>query len=487
MPTRFPTDEDIDKQFDIYDTSFPDYYRISQHRIIASMSRWDIDKFDDHFRYCFRPWKDVNVGEIANLGTEWIFTKYGYDVNKHGEFDRDIERWGYRQSKGGIERIGKKYQWIVLHELLAIVSDNHDFYDNKDIWTDKASPSTYAGPWMPMVRDIDPTILTRPNSHTAEADEWWVTTEYTSWDMNNDEWIVATDNILQPECFLSVRDKEGNDWLALERHLAWYEEAPIGEDKYSASSKHIWYQLRAYFVHDKDYKRIIQWAKEQNFMGLWMPDSTDRYEMFSREYHWSPALETFNNEYYSGNDWSKIYKKLEPSAKKNIKLKHPIPLKQILQSSANKKAITHNIKYETNWKANDNFSSRYVGDVLIPVIEYLWEGEVSDEMKTRHYIPTQTLFESLNLSYAEKEGKWENEQREIVCFDPASEYDTSPCLFIRKSELMNFLESQNLQIFWTVLGEKQILGDEPLYRRRTFSGVAELVNENLTSTIAFYT
>lgn len=494
MPTRFPTDEDIDKQFDIYDTSFPDYYRISQHRIIASMSRWDIDKFDDHFRYCFRPWKDVNVGEIANLGTEWIFTKYGYDVNKHGEFDRDIERWGYRQSKGGIERIGKKYQWIVLHELLAIVSDNHDFYDDNDIWDDKASPSTYAGPWMPMVRDIDPTILTRPNSHTAEADEWWVTTEYTSWDMNNDKWIVATDNILQPECFLSVRDKEANEWLALERHLAWYEESPIGEDRDSSSRKHIWYQLRAYFVPMKDYDRIVEWAKQQNFMGLWMPDSTDRYEMFSREYHWSPAFETFNNEYYGGNEWNGIYenerRRLFAETKDGKNTSNSTLEEEFIRTSiddATEETIIHNIEIDDNWKHKQSPPPQFIGDALIPVIQYHWEGESSEEMRTRHYIPTKTLFDGLNLRYAEKDGKWENEHGKIVCFDPSCEYDTSPCLFILKSELMKFLQDQNLKIFWTILGEKQILKDDPPNSRLCiFSGTAEMIGENVVSSISLY-
>ena len=46
---------------------------------------------------------------------------WGYDVEKHGEYDRNIERSRFRSDSR--ERIGKKYQWIALYELAAQVAD----------------------------------------------------------------------------------------------------------------------------------------------------------------------------------------------------------------------------------------------------------------------------------------------------------------------------------------------------------------------------
>lgn len=54
-------------------------------------------------------------------------------------------------------RVGKKYQWIVFHKLLALVADNHRLKD-EDWWAEK-NTCLYSGAWQLNVRDIDPTLL----------------------------------------------------------------------------------------------------------------------------------------------------------------------------------------------------------------------------------------------------------------------------------------------------------------------------------------
>ena len=49
------------------------------------------------------------------------------DVEKHGKYDRDTSSYNRRAST--IERIGKKYQWIALYEMVARVSDNFKKYE----------------------------------------------------------------------------------------------------------------------------------------------------------------------------------------------------------------------------------------------------------------------------------------------------------------------------------------------------------------------
>lgn len=89
-----------------------------------------IGGYGDFGRYTFesalRSW-DVNTNELSNLAIEWIFEKYGYDVEKHGEYDRNTNSYDRRAST--IERIGKKYQWIALYEMVARVSDNFKKYE----------------------------------------------------------------------------------------------------------------------------------------------------------------------------------------------------------------------------------------------------------------------------------------------------------------------------------------------------------------------
>lgn len=69
---------------------------------------------------------------------------------------------GYDRSETKkVERIGKKYQWIAMHNILARVSDQCD------IDTDYSETSTFEGPWEPFVRDFDPTL----NFKLTKSDE----------------------------------------------------------------------------------------------------------------------------------------------------------------------------------------------------------------------------------------------------------------------------------------------------------------------------
>ena len=61
---------------------------------------------------------------------------FGYDDKKHLKFDQEIKtRYWRRDEDSKIERIGKKYQWLALYEILARVMDNFpafvDRYNDK--------------------------------------------------------------------------------------------------------------------------------------------------------------------------------------------------------------------------------------------------------------------------------------------------------------------------------------------------------------------
>ncbi len=83
----------------------------------------------------------------------WIVNRVfelGYDYKKHGTYDWSTENYNYR-SENIVERIGEKYQWIALFEILASIADNYKIYDD---WSEKQT--FYKGPWQLYARDIDP-------------------------------------------------------------------------------------------------------------------------------------------------------------------------------------------------------------------------------------------------------------------------------------------------------------------------------------------
>jgi hypothetical protein len=110
LPTSFPSNEEIEKhEYDYMAKDFKDYYW-SLNSIISSMkTNVRGQMYGDFGRYTFESafdnWR-VNAQLLSNLAVKWILEKYGYDVEKHGKFDRNIRYDGRHSHK--TERIGKK-------------------------------------------------------------------------------------------------------------------------------------------------------------------------------------------------------------------------------------------------------------------------------------------------------------------------------------------------------------------------------------------
>ncbi|WP_416437768.1 hypothetical protein [Phnomibacter sp. MR] len=239
---------------------------------------------------------------------------------------------------------------------------------------------------------------------------------YSEWDISNKDWIHKTDDLPSPIDLINVIDPDGKEWLVLEIQTSWTEPADIGEDKWENPHKDLWYQIRAYLTKVNDYKTIIEWAKGKNFMDSRMPEPSRRYEMFSREFYWSPASKTFRREYYNGTVWNEIF---------------------------------------------DQKTRKYVGEVASTSLDYSWgeEFDASKKSNISFFIPSEILFNLLDVQYTRKEGLFMNSNKEIICFDPCTENPTYSCLLVSKTELLEKLEANDLNIFWTLLGEKMIIGE----------------------------
>lgn len=418
LPTDLPSNEDIDKKYKLNCSSsdFNDYYW-SQNSILNSMVTEygrGICSYGDFGRYIFQralyDW-DVDVNLLSNLAVKWIFEKYGYDKEKHGEFDRyniGINRFN--------ERIGKKYQWLALHEMIARVSDNIPMKGEKK----------YQGSWDPYIRDIDPTLLIKGNGDIKE--ELNFVENCLKWSMSNEEWLKSKKDL--PNCLeiLEVMDVDKEKWLLLEGYLSWEELLGLGEEKYKCVQKEVWYLLKSYIVKDANYKEIKKWLENQNFMGRWMPESSIRYEMFSREYYWSNSYKYLNRENGDINE-------------------------EILKSK----------------KIEDN--------LIITTDNYLWENEqdMSKEKIINFLKPNSNIVEGMKLYFSKKEGEFIDKKGRRVCFDPTANNGETPKLFIRKDLFVEYLKKNKLRIIWTLLGEKRVLTDDLRYnlnlRPLTINGV----------------
>ncbi|KQX00869.1 AVAST type 2 anti-phage system protein Avs2 [Flavobacterium sp. Root420] len=432
FPETVLSNEELDKLYKI-DYDDPNFKKIywSQDAILSSMTTEygrGTGGYGDFGRYTFqsalRTW-DVNPNDLSNIAVEWIFNKYGYDVEKHGEYDNNLEYIGRKAAT--IERIGKKYQWLALYELAARVSDNFRKFER---WANDEKEELYQGPWNPYVRDIDPTILIKATT-TYQEDEkkeyWWTYKDTFNWDCSFEDWVKKTDNLPVIENLISLNDTDGNEWLVLEGHPEWAEEKKIGEEKWDKQHKRMWCQIRAYILEEKDFDTFTSWSANQEFMGRWMPENREKYEVFNREYYWSQAYKDICYENYVNDKWD----------------------------------------------VHDRKTGKLVSSVFIPVETYMWEEEFdkSKEETITFMKPGLGIFTGMKLQYSNKEGEFLNSNDDLICFDTSANNNSTANFLIRKEPFLKYLEENNLKIAWTILGEKEVIGGSTF--RKKYLGMLE--------------
>ncbi len=356
------------------------------------------DQFD-YLQDVVIPYFDKVKGktELDTWGARcWIVKRVfelGYDRLIHGKYDSHALRFNDRL-ENKVERIGKKYQWIAYHELMARITDNYCMIDkwNKDI------SICYKGPWQLYLRNIDPIYIKKTEDKKGEIstmEEWWGDDGYYSWNVPDDEWVNSLEDLVPITNVLEKRDENGQEWIRLSHDVSWNEPKRIGEDRYVG--KQINYLIQAFIVKKSDKQKIVKYLSGLNFWGRWLPENGDNDLLFSREKYWSPAY-------------------VDVSAENEM------------------------------WPTIRNT------DFHVMIADEVSKGSIENDKSgsnQRYRIPCKLLFEGLALHYASTDGELKNEKGEIIVIN----MDENGCL-IKKKELLDFLRKKHLDIIWTVLGEK---------------------------------
>lgn len=333
-----------------------------------------------------------NVDSLSNLAVEWIFERYGYKSELHGYYDRLMDMGPYTRAARRIERIGKKYQWIALHEMTARVSDHFSYRNG---WGDDAIVGQYQGPWQNYLRDIDPAYITPYKE--KEGCGWWTESDYTNWDMPDENWTNSLDD-LNPITTIKKQDENGDNWIK----LAFCEIVQEPKMQFSESivgrKKQIQYLIQAYIIKKEDKEKIINFLKDKSFWGRWMPEKyEDTSSLINREKFWSPAYMELCDD---TDEW------------------------QIIDG--------------TNYKVI----------VACEPAKGLIEGDQSGTNNT-YMIPCRLIFNEMELRYSDIDGELVNSQDKRI-----SIHNDSETCMIREDDLLDFLQDNEFDIFWTVLIEK---------------------------------
>lgn len=365
--------------------------------------------YGDFGRYVFQShlygWH-LDPQKLSNLAVKWIMERYGYKEELFGKYDDMVGTGRMRNTSLG-ERVGKKYQWIALHEMMARLSDNYPLHDS---WYDDRVVS-YNGTWEPCIRDFDPTMLVQKRiTHWFEPESkyWWNNQKYEEWNCEMAEWASNDINLPDPASVIETVDEKGTHWLALQAMPDWVEP----HEKDAKVYRCLWYQIRSFIIDEDKCDKFLRWASKQNFTGRWMPEQSDRYEMFSREFYWSPAYK-----YYEAEG---------------------ITVREIYDKKNNKK----------------------IADVELPCINFLWESEYDySKQDTLSYLkPSKQLFEGMGMRYSDTDGELLDADGNLLCFDACANHNSHEYLLVRKDAFIRYLQSNHKKIVWALIGEKNLRG-----------------------------
>lgn len=435
-------------------------------KIKSSMSFEGHGMYGDFGRYVFQSalkYFDVDEDEMYKQAMSFIINDLGYT----NELDKGNNHWGYDRSETKkVERIGKKYQWIAMHNILARVSDQCD------IDTDYSETPKFEGPWEPFVRDFDPTLnfkLTKSDEIPIfdEISELKKATrdEHLKVDVSNidsvSEWLDS-DGIFFAEMpkVLILSDSNGTQWIRLSNYIC------SGREQLKAERLLTWSWLYAYFVTEEQFEQFQVAATDRvdfsSSKGIGLDPQS--YSVFNREYPWSPSCDLLNK---------------SSSVESGVVLNMPEE-KEVEQEVLNVEFLEQYLK-SLDADSNQVFSDqelnqhlfkkeivrkpvlKQIGEIIHASMNLVWESEydASKDNTLSMNVPCPMLIEQLHLHQADIDGLYYDSNEKIAAFDLNISQKESGVV-LRKDLLDAFLKKNNLNLIWFVRASKELHSGEDL-------------------------
>ncbi len=400
------------------------------------------------------------IMDLHNIAIQRIFD-LGYSPDLHGLYDDQCTTHYYSRNPHRIERIGKKYQWIAFHELLAQVADNYKIKTNNS----KTNCSNYSGPWEFYIRDIDPTNLNLIYNSQINS-----TPKYHNWTGDCNYWLNNPQDLPDVKHLLQDTSKE---WVVLGGYYNWEEPCKIGKERYSIPTKSLFYIVYSYFVKHSQHRNIVDWLLSKNVKERWLPEKGDAYQLFNREYFTSPAYDFLhNNTYYNNLDKVDLIDKQESEEYEEISLTitrddlhHFIDLINHENAPLNASISKDLNILKTNTVKRKKIIENKIGEVYFSESStYRWEKDRDFSENTQNIIrkPCFDLYNFYKLEHNQYDNCLYTPNGDLACFDKNS------ILYFKKDLLLNYLKKKKLCFLWTVWGEKNIIGRYKLKKNEPY-------------------
>lgn len=353
-----------------------------------------------------------NLHPFANWIIKRVF-ELGWTKEKFGSFDRNVQRqWGFR-STDKPERIGKKYQWIAFAELQASISDNFEF--NRDFG--ERSFQQYKGPWQMYDRDIDPSLIMSKTNRIRhiepESSCWWFPFPYDAWETHSDlDWLKKTTDLPNFESIIEVVNPKDNvKWLVLQSRYNLQQPISAEKEPYDTPRRDIFFHVDSCIIEKSNTKKWYDWGVKQTYSDSRFPDHDYGTNTFLGEFYWAPSVQSI-------------------------------------------------ISYgDPFWTKQDNSLGKLPSKAYVPSYRYAQDSEYDCSMTEgiQILLPNKLLVDKMNLKN-NLDGTFIDVNNNVVAFDPSVFEEGPSVLLIKKDEFINFLEQNDYNIVWQVIGQKIILG-----------------------------
>ena len=408
--------------------------------------------YGDFGRYTFQSalddFENADILNLYHFAMQYIRDVLKYDDELFTQHDCSSMVRFDRGYGGTIERIGKKYQWITFHHILARISDNH----NVKRWNGDVRP--FSGLWDFFVRDFDPTV--NIHSHYSEKPQiQWYLNDISNEFISIDATVTEVDTWRKNDCqFFSNHsqkllscDNQGNQWLSLYNYdeiLFKKSELRRWVDPNNKGEQEIWSISQAYFVKKSDWEKLKPKLTSLNFCGRWFPEACE-FNGYIGEYPWCAM--------YNGEDadfWKECFLKTGKTHMETFK--YP--------SFKNSSTTDNGIIIEFDSEITREIEEEELVCKIMPAFASLsWstENDYSKEESISFDVPCREIVEHFKLRSPNGDGYYFSPENDLVSFN-AKKAEKDRCIVLRKDYLDRFLEEHDYVLFWTCIGEKQFFG-----------------------------
>lgn len=460
-------------------------------------------------------------GNLYYYALQFIFEELGYTNELFGEYDSSLIRYSYasRSEVLKTERIGKKYEWIAMYNILARLSDRYKIRDYDEPAHD------YRGAWEPDVRDFDPTynheLIAEPGNVPSfaesdaaflevsrnnyfdfgEIDKINLSEEKSNSDKAVEDWLLNKVEFFKTTAEnLIIKDQSKEEWIVLSRYVD--KKAFIKDDINGNLKKFDTWSWTVPFIAKRDEAESIVCRilhhRRGNIHGISEYDLGIFSGMYNREYPWSPSCQDIRDEQWKNLEFNNYSYESDRSVEDAIKVPkldwNSGELKDLYReeatsdtageddqhqaerdafekklNSANEEDIEKFIDLikqyvDANIERHNQHETVVIGRVMPAAtslnVSFQYDATAFDGEGTGYSVTclSPDITEKLNLRQENADGFFYDQSGCLAVID-TEQYGGHTGIVIRKKLLDKYLEENQMSLFWVIYGEKQIFAE----------------------------